>query len=403
MASLNHLLEQAAEYVQTLLTDQLKPAVYYHNLGHTQDVVNAVSIISKGENLNEEERCLVSLAAWFHDSGHIQGSENHEERSIKIARGFFENKAIDGSQVDMVCGCIAATKMPQSPRNKLENVLCDADLFHISDDTFMAKSALLRKEWEVEKGEILSDKKWFDLNLEFLEGHTFCTDYAKENMTTGKLENKNLVMDQIQKVKKKSKEQKLESKILLLEEKLAKAKSKENIPIRGIETMFRITSKNHLDLSAMADNKANIMISINAIMLSIIMSVLLQRLSDFPHFTIPALILTAVCLVTIILSILATRPNVSKGTFSKEDLMNNRTNLLFFGNFHSMSLKDYEWGMNELMKNSNYLYGSLIKDIYFLGAVLGKKYKYLRWAYTVFMFGFVIAVCSFIAAGLYDR
>jgi len=184
---------------------------------------------------------------------------------------------------------------------------------------------------------------------------------------------------------------------------LAKAKDKEGKPTRGIETMFRTTSKNHLELSAMADNKANIMISINSIMLSIIISVLIRKLEEYPHFIIPTLIMTVVSLVTIVLSILATRPNISKGKFTKSDIMNKKTNLLFFGNFHSMSLEEYEWGMTQLMKDSNYLYGSMIKDIYFLGGVLGKKYKKLRIAYTIFMYGFVIAVLSFIIAEIFFK
>ncbi|MEP2025305.1 Pycsar system effector family protein, partial [Reichenbachiella sp.] len=188
-----------------------------------------------------------------------------------------------------------------------------------------------------------------------------------------------------------------------LEKKLEKATNKENKPTRGIETMFRTTSKNHLDLSAMADNKANIMISINSIILSIIVSVLIRKLEEYPHFIIPTLIMTVVCLVTIVLSILATRPNISKGKFTQSDITNKRTNLLFFGNFHKMSLSEYEWGMNELMNDSSYLYGSLIKDIYYLGAVLGKKYKRLRVAYTVFMFGFVVAVLSFIVAEVFFK
>jgi hypothetical protein len=103
------------------------------------------------------------------------------------------------------------------------------------------------------------------------------------------------------------------------------------------------------------------------------------------------------CLVTIVFAVLATRPNVTTGVFSKEDVYNKRSNLLFFGNFHSMKLDDYEWGIREMMKDSDYLYGSMIRDNYFLGIVLGKKYKLLRIAYTVFMFGLIV---SFIAYGI---
>jgi hypothetical protein len=129
-----------------------------------------------------------------------------------------------------------------------------------------------------------------------------------------------------------------------------------------------------------------------------VVSVLGRRLEEYPNFYIPTLILTLVCLLTIIFAVLATRPNVTSGVFSKEDVYNKRTNLLFFGNFHSMHLDDYEWGIQEMMKDSNYLYGSMIRDNYFLGKVLGKKYRLLRVAYTIFMFGLVISFLSYIIA-----
>lgn len=193
----------------------------------------------------------------------------------------------------------------------------------------------------------------------------------------------------------------LEQKIAKLKEKVKKAK--QLTPTRGIETMFRTTSKNHMELSAIADNKANIMISINSIILSVLVSVLIRKLEEYPHMTIPAVLLTLVCLTTIVFAVLATRPNVSKGKFERIDITNKETNLLFFGNFHRMNLKDYQWGMKEMLQDADYLYGSMIKDIYFLGAVLGKKYRLLRMSYTIFMFGFVLSILGFIIAELFFK
>jgi hypothetical protein len=99
-----------------------------------------------------------------------------------------------------------------------------------------------------------------------------------------------------------------------------------------------------------------------------------------------------------VFSILASRPNVSSGKFTREDIKNKRTNLLFFGNFHAMNVEDYQWGMKEMMKDADYLYSSLIKDIYYLGKVLGRKYRFLRIAYSIFMYGFALAILSFIIA-----
>ncbi len=108
--------------------------------------------------------------------------------------------------------------------------------------------------------------------------------------------------------------------------------------------------------------------------------------------------LVVVCLTAIVLAILATRPNVSSGVFTDDDVLGRKTNLLFFGNFHKMKLDRYDWAMKEMMKDGEYLYGSMIKDIYFLGVVLGKKYKLLRLCCTTFMIGFVLSII-----GLYAR
>ncbi|MBC7902398.1 MAG: HD family phosphohydrolase, partial [Gemmatimonadaceae bacterium] len=175
-------------------------------------------------------------------------------------------------------------------------------------------------------------------------------------------------------------------------------KTKPIVPSRGIETMFRTTSANHFTLSSMADSKANIMISVNSIIISITVSVLFDKLTLYPYLIIPTAMLICVCLSTIIFAILATRPNVSGGVFTKEDIEEKKTNLLFFGNFHKMRLEEYQWGMKEMMKDSDYLYGSMIKDIYFLGVVLARKYRYLRISYTIFMFGLIVAISAFAVA-----
>lgn len=108
--------------------------------------------------------------------------------------------------------------------------------------------------------------------------------------------------------------------------------------------------------------------------------------------------LLAVCLVTIVFSILATRPSVPAGRFNDEDIEKKQVNLLFFGNFYRMSLPEYQKGMHALMEDRDFLYGSLIRDLYSQGVVLGRKYKFMRIAYNVFMFGIVASVLAFVIA-----
>jgi hypothetical protein len=180
-------------------------------------------------------------------------------------------------------------------------------------------------------------------------------------------------------------------------EALTLKKQKAKTPERGIETMFRVSLRNHITLSNIADTKANTLLSVNAIIISLALSSLLPKL-DNPsnqYLILPTIIFIIFTITSIVLSVLATRPNITEGKFSKKDVEDKKVNLLFFGNFHKMSLPDFEWAMGELMKDKEYLYNSMTKDLYFLGKVLNRKYRILRVTYLVFMVGIIVSVIAF--------
>ena len=160
--------------------------------------------------------------------------------------------------------------------------------------------------------------------------------------------------------------------------------------------MFRITSTNNQRLSDMADNKAQLLITVNSIILSLIISLVLRKLEDNAFLIIPTFILLMVSLSCIIFSILATRPSIPDGLFSQNDIERKKVNLLFFGNFYKMALSDYSKGMITVMNDQEFLYGTLINDVYSQGVVLGRKYKLIRIAYNIFMFGLIAAVLAYI-------
>jgi len=113
------------------------------------------------------------------------------------------------------------------------------------------------------------------------------------------------------------------------------------------------------------------------------------------HLIWPTVIFVIFTVASMILSVLATRPNVTSGKFTKEDVANKKVNLLFFGNFHKMKLDEFEWAMSEMMQDRDYLYSSMKKDLYFLGLVLNRKYNILRITYTVFIVGIIVSVAAF--------
>ena len=197
-------------------------------------------------------------------------------------------------------------------------------------------------------------------------------------------------------------DEKLNKSFLTEDDKKDKKKKvpKSERPDRGIDTMFRTTLNNHNSLSGLVDNKANILLSVNAIIISVSLTTIIPKL-DNPanvHLIIPTLILIVSSATSITFAILATRPSIAKGSFTRDEVDDKKVNLLFFGNFYKMPYEDYNWAMNELIKDKEYLYNSMIKDLYHLGLVLEKKYRLLRTTYTIFMFGIIISVLACLIA-----
>lgn len=391
------------EHVRSYFSTQHDDKLVYHNLQHTEGVVRAVKQIAEHYQLNDQDYFTVVAAAWFHDVGYFTDPPNHEADGAAKAAVFLRDLQVPVDVVAAVEKCILATKMPQSPEGLLEQIVCDADLFHLGTDDFSVTNKALRKEMEMLKGIKISKDKWRSNAIHLLEAHRYHTDYARLLLNDKKLKNLEK-LKQKDEANKESEAPKTAPMLVALptvgvpEPSVTKPKKDKNRPDRGIETMFRTTSGNNQRLSDMADNKAHIMITVNSIILSAVISLLLGKIPKQEYLAIPTYLILAVSVSTIIFSILATRPSLPNGVFTRQDVEDKKVNLLFFGNFYKMNLDEYSDGMWKVMEDSNFLYGSLIKDVYSQGVVLGRKYRLLRISYSIFMFGLIIAVLSFVVA-----
>lgn len=379
----------ASTYVTRLLSEKLDSRYLYHNLRHTQRVVQSTEEIAEHYGLDGAKLEGLMLAAWFHDTGYTESAEQHEEHSCLIAREYLESKSAPASLTDQVCTLIRATERYHQPQDLLEEIIRDADSSHFASESYRETAELLREELALLEIARYTNSEWRDTNIKVLRTeHRYYTDYARSNWQEGKDNNvRKLVRD-------KEKRQKMAKK-----EKL-KAQYKSESPERGIQTMYRVSMRNHLKLSDIADTKANILLSVNAIIISLVIANLIPKL-DNPsndYLILPTIIFLIFSIVSMSLSILATRPNVTSGEFTREDVAQKKVNLLFFGNFHKMQLEEYEWAMQELIKDKQYLYNTLTKDLYFLGKVLDRKYKLLRWTYTIFLLGMILSVIAFFLA-----
>lgn len=392
---MENLLIEVEKYVSSLLRRELSPDFIYHNLSHTNRVVKSVSTLIDGENITGIDAENLQIAAWLHDVGHINGYENHEEQSIKLAVKFLKEQHISEERIAKISSLIMATKMGYEPQNLLEQIIRDGDCSHFATKNYNDVSELLRAELELTHNKTFSNIDWTEENISFFrKHHQFYTNFAQNNWQDGKEKNLASLLKLLKKQKQEAKKNKKK------DEEFAFKKHKARTPERGIETMFRVTLRNHISLSDIADTKANILLSVNAIIVSLVLSNLIPKL-DNPsnaHLIYPTIIFVLFTIAAMILSVVATRPNVTSGKFTKEDVKNKKVNLLFFGNFHKMKLDEFEWAMNEMMQDKEYLYSSMTKDLYFLGKVLNRKYKILRITYTVFIIGIITSVIAFAIA-----
>lgn len=387
-----NLIEQSEDFVSNLLKDKLSNLYSYHNFNHTFTVVTAVKELCKKEDVEGDEKEALLVAAWFHDTGYVEGYENHESKSVKIAADFLKEKGKSDDFIQLVSSLILATAKEYEPKTHLEKIIKDADYAHLMGTEYTTTCELLRLELKNTGIVNFSNAEWTRENLNFLlNKHRFYTNHALKKWQP--LKEKNLLL-----IQKKINKQELKAAAAREDEN--KKKDKVEKPDRGIDTLFRVTLGNHTRLSGIADSKANILLSVNAIIISIALSSIIPKL-DSPknaHLVVPTFIMLMSSVITIIFAILSTRPKVTSGFFTRDDVEAKKVNLMFFGNFYKMPLEDYDWAMNEMMKDRDYLYSTMIKDLYYLGLVLQRKYNLLRIAYNFFMFGIIITVIAFVIA-----
>lgn len=381
------ILTSAEKYVSDLLSSSLPIDNLYHNIKHTQRVVTYSKFLCEHENCDSQEEQIVLLAAWFHDTGFVTKNDGHEEVSAQIAENFLKENGLNNELINQVKDLILVTQSSRTPTTKLEKILKDADSGHLGSDHYFEYSELLRQETQLKSKQQISQVEWTKTNLDFFNQHHFETDTAKQFWLPKKLNNKSIMEEQLN---------------MGLDEQHSIEKEKRKKYGRGVDTMFRIQLKNHIALSSIADTKANILLSVNAIIISVTLSNLIPKLDNESNYflVIPTLLLTVFSVICTVLSVLSTRPNISNVTVTRDMIQNKQTNMLFFGNFYKMDLKDFEWGVDYLIENQDVLYNSLTQDLYFLGLVLNRKYRLLRITYNVFMFGIIISAIAFIVSYL---
>jgi predicted metal-dependent HD superfamily phosphohydrolase len=393
------LLDKVKKYAIEQFEARSSPCLCFHNLAHTCTVVKTAKKIAEHGKLHKKDILLLEIAAWFHDLGYLVNPKDYKEQSAKLARIFLEHEKTPEQMIKRVTDLVMATRLNKQPSGSLEEIIYDADLSYLSKPSFAAKNELLRKETEcLTETEIPLDV-WYRKTETLMEAHIYYTDYGRTLFAPKKDKNLDVLRellaagpDVVPPVNDGR------------PKKIPKEHPKAEVGSeKGIETLFRIAASNNQRLFTLADNKAHILITVNSIIMSIIISVLIRKLAENPFLTWPTFLLLSSSFASTVFSILATRPKIDRGTFSQSDLDDKKVNLIYFGNFHQMPIDDYIGGMEVVMSDRVFLYQTLIRDAYWHGSVLGRKYGFLRKAYNVFLFGLGISIAAFVIAFLFHH
>ena len=404
-------IQEVELYVTKVINEESSEKVVFHDIEHVHRVISGVKRIGSAEGLVYEEMEIVLIAAWFSRIGfknykNLEKSKTSVDYMLKCylsakakAESFLKQIDYPNSKMKQVLELLGNLKPNVKPDTKLGSVLADATTIEWASKKAKKRIQLQYQEFLLQDVIKTGRSGYFDSVLSALRKHVYFTDYGREVLRPKKMEL----------IKKLEKEQKdldknqdflLSKELGISEQEVKKLKKNlrktSNRDDRGIQTIFRTTSRNHYTLNQMVDRKANILISVNAIILSLIVGRIIGTIEKLCIHSSPIVILLLSSMISVTFAVLSILPSRTHGEFSEEEVGDKKGNLLYFGNFHNMSLKDYNWGMIQMLNDSNYLYSSMIRDLYYFGKQLHQKHLKIRIALVVFIIGISLTVVSFL-------
>lgn len=378
------ITQKAADYVLQIFDEKQDNRLVFHNYHLASSCAERVAVLRADLELPERVVEIAQIVCWFLPVGYLFDYRAPLNYSLRELGRFFSQHAYPEKARKQVVHCLQHIGHRRQPVTPEEKLVSDARAISGWLCDFPARMELLRMEQTLMTGEEVSDTEWLQYQYQFLMDLRLYSPLARTEFQA-----------------------QLSQELLQLQKEINKQagagteeryKLEKKIPSRGAQTFFRTNFRNHINLSAIADRKSRIMISVNAIMISVLITFMsYQNMAESrPMILIPVTLFLVTGLLSLIFAVLSARPHITHHAESKniDELL--QKNIIFFGNFVHLELPDFEEAMDRLLKSDELLYGNLVRDLYFLGKVLDKKYRYLSVSYNVFMLGFVLTVLSFL-------
>lgn len=391
------ILPAVRQFVLAQMNRRPDNRLVYHNYDFTIRLVDKTAEIAEGQSLTPEQQEIPRLAAWFVALGYLIDYEDHTKNSQVAAARFLEAQNYPAEKRQKVMNCLRTLAEEKAPADPEEQILRDAYTVVNYTSGYAERNALRKLEGELMTGRQSDRLEWSQLQLQRLLSARLYTHYARARYEGVLAQNIRWQKERVEKMVRKQ-DPGLPEDASVLTERFQGLE--DGIPQRALQTFFRSNFRNHINLSAIADNKANIMISVNSILISVLLTILTYRnmANINPKVILPAVIFLVSALVSLIFAILSARPKVTNLNNREMPPEVIRKNVIFFGNFVNLDLDQFEEAIDAVYRDPELLYGNMTRDLYYLGKVLAKKYAYLTIAYNVFMLGFVATVVTFLLA-----
>lgn len=390
----SQLLQKADIFFEQAFKQKKDTRLIFHNYAMFLEAITQAKELCVLENTNDKDTETAILAVGFLLVGYLLDYNQPILVGKKQAQQFLQTQNVANEDIGLIFKSMDAAAGKKQVVSIADQITSDTITITTYIKNYTERHPLLKLEREFLLNQQLERTDWAQLQLQELLQQKLYTVPARREYESVLAQN--ILMHK----------QRIEKEIRNLEKagKLAKSKPKpfqnieEDMPLRTMQTFFRANYRNHINLSAIADNKANIMISVNSILISVLITFLSYRniAATNPMVLLPVVIFLVTGLASLIFAVLSARPKVTSLNAGKKDKAEIEKNIVFFGNFVTLKLEEFEETMDKVFRDGELLLGNMTRDLYFLGKVLDKKYRYLTISYNIFMVGFVATVLSFL-------
>ncbi|MGB3547449.1 MAG: Pycsar system effector family protein [Saprospiraceae bacterium] len=391
------LSDAARRYVRGVFHQRLAPAYLFHNFSYSTEVAEAAEELSdKSPSVTPELREQLLVAAYFLPLGYTETDEGAVARSAQMADAWLaEHDADEATRAGVRKLLQSATTDDEPPKGSdlVTRLFFDARNGWLGRKRYSRRAEALLLEKQYREDREIDPVEWEEEIEERIINLNFQTSAGNKAYEQRRRKNAAKQHGAIEKTQTNE----------------TKRKTGKNYG-RGIDTMYRTAFRNHITLSRIADGKANMMISINTIILSILIAVSGAGLSFFediffenPAFLLPIVILLLSSLTAVIFAVFSARPKVTEYRIKKRKLIEGKeASLLYFGNFLKLEKVDFVRYMADIKSDMEALYDDLSRDLYDLGAVLHRKYLLLTISYNTFVGGLFLSVVTFLAVYIFN-